>query len=233
MAIKKCFNRPFDAEILSVLPRHPNVVLFYATAHTEDATYIVTELVSEGSLHDYIHKEKNPLDVAQGISWAKQIAYGMEHLHGHNLVHRDLKSGNVLISDEMMLKVCDFGTAREVVDKCEQSTVRGTYRWMAPEIMKEDDAIINKMCDVFSYGCVLYELFEQKLPYHEEKNSVFLAMKVLQGLRPTITNSTIPDFLKDLMQQCWLEEPDNRPDFEQIVTSLRMKATRTGSVNSK
>ena len=225
MAIKKCFNKPFDAEILSVLPRHPNVVFFYATSTSEDATYIVTELVTNGSLYDYIHTEKGELDQPQSISWAKQIAYGMEHLHGHNIVHRDLKSGNVLISGDMEMKVCDFGTARAVVDKCEQSTVRGTYRWMAPEIMKEDDAIIDKNCDVFSYGCVLYELFERKLPYHKEKNSVFLAMKVLDGLRPEFSEDTcIPPFLRDLMQACWEDDPQKRPPFEDCITALRMKS---------
>ena len=225
VAIKKCFNKPFDAEILSVLPRHPNVVFFYATSTSEDATYIVTELVANGSLYDYIHVDDRDLDQPQSISWAKQIAYGMEHLHGHNIVHRDLKSGNVLISGDMEMKVCDFGTARAVVDKCEQSTVRGTYRWMAPEVMKEDDAIIDKNCDVFSYGCVLYELFERKLPYHKEKNSVFLAMKVLEGLRPDISDdSCIPLFLRDLMTACWEEEPQERPQFEDCITSLRMKS---------
>ena len=225
VAIKKCFNKPFDAEILSVLPRHPNVVLFYATATTEDATFIVTELVQNGALYDYIHQDKKEVNHQQGISWAKQIAYGMEHLHGHHIVHRDLKSANVLISEDMTLKVCDFGTARAVVDTCEQSTVRGTYRWMAPEIMKEDDAIINKMCDVYSYGCVLYELFEKKLPYYQEKNSLFLAMKVLEGLRPTIADDTSTrQFLQDLMKACWLENPEERPQFEDCITALRMKS---------
>lgn len=201
------------------------MVLFYATSASEDATYIITELVTNGSLFDFIHSGDNALDHHQAISWAKQIAYGMEHLHGHHIVHRDLKSGNVLISDDMTMKVCDFGTARAVVDKCEQSTVRGTYRWMAPEIMREDDAVIDKMCDVFSYGCVLYELFEKKLPYHKEKNSVFLAMKVLEGLRPEISDSTsIPVFLHELMTACWLEEPQERPQFEDCITALRMKS---------
>ena len=224
VAIKKCFNKPFDAEILSVLPRHPHVVLFYATSMSEDATYIVTELVTNGSLYDFIHTQSNELDHQQSISWAKQIAYGMEHLHGHHIVHRDLKSGNVLISEDMAMKVCDFGTARAVVDKCEQSTVRGTYRWMAPEIMREDDAVIDKMCDVFSFGCVLYELFERKLPYYKEKNSVFLAMKVLEGLRPQLSGENeIPVFLRDLMEACWKEEPMERPQFEDCITALRMK----------
>jgi serine/threonine protein kinase len=224
IAIKKCFNKPFDADILSVLPRHPNVVFFYATSTSEDATFIVTELVSNGSLFDYIHTEKKDFDDLQAISWAKQIGYGMEHLHGHHIVHRDLKSGNILISSDMEMKVCDFGTARAVVDKCEQSTVRGTYRWMAPEIMKEDDAIIDKNCDVFSYGCVLYELFERELPYHKEKNSVFLAMKVLDGLRPEFSGETsIPEFLKDLMEACWEEDAQKRPSFEDCITALRMK----------
>ena len=225
VAIKKCFSKPFDAEILSVLPRHPNVVFFYATSSSEDATYIVTELVTNGSLFDYIHTDKKEFNDLQAISWAKQIGYGMEHLHGHNLVHRDLKSGNVLISSEMEMKVCDFGTARAMVDKCEQSTVRGTYRWMAPEIMKEDDAIIDKNCDIFSYGCVLYELFELKLPYHKEKNSVFLAMKVLDGLRPEFSeDSSVPEYLRELMAACWEEDPEKRPAFEDCITALTTKS---------
>lgn len=229
VAVKKCFDKPLDADILSVLPRHPNVVLFYATAATDDATFVITELVSGGSLHDFIHNEKNAVDTSQAVSWAKQVAFGMEHLHGHNIVHRDLKSGNILITEEETLKVCDFGTARPVVKSCEQSTVRGTYRWMAPEIMREDNAVINKMCDVFSYGCVLYELFELKLPYHEEKNNMFLALNVMNGHRPTISECGIPNFIENLMRACWADNPDLRPQFEDCITTLRMRSFKHAS----
>ena len=134
----------------------------------------------------------------------------------------------------MTLKVCDFGAARKVVDKCEQSTVlvQGMFRWMAPEIMRlgKDNAVIDfdeiKMCDVFSYGCVLYELFEKKLPYHKEKNTTSLAMKVMEGLRPAKISdlSNIPAYLGELMTACWLEEPRERPQFKECITALREKS---------
>ena len=226
VAIKKCLgSQSVDAEILSVLPRHPNVVFFYATSSSEDATYIVTELVTNGSLFDYIHTDKKEFNNLQAISWAKQIGYGMEHLHGHNIVHRDLKSGNVLISSEMEMKVCDFGTARVMVAKDNMSMMCGTYRWMAPEIMKSVDAIIDKNCDIFSYGCVLYELFERQLPYHKVKNDIMVPTKVLEGLRPEFSGDrNVPGYLRDLMQACWEEDPEKRPPFEDCLKSFIMKS---------
>ena len=220
VAIKRCFKDPLNAEILRVLPRHLNIVLYYAMSSSEDATYIITELVTNGSLFDFIHTEKKDFDEQRAMLWAKQIAAGMEHLHNHSVLHGDLKSCNILIAGDMSLKVCDFGVSWKVLNKLEHHD-DDAYRWMAPEIMPEDDTVVDRMCDVFSYGCILYELFEKKIPYYGEKNGVFLAEMVLDGERPKISDSTvIPFFIRELMKACWLEEPHQRPTFEKCISIL-------------
>ena len=89
----------------------------------------------------------------QSFAWALQVASGMQHLHNNNVNHRDLKSGNILLSFGLLAKVCDFGTARTLA-KTAMTSQKDTYRWMALEIVEDVQANINKMCDVLSYGMV-------------------------------------------------------------------------------
>ena len=229
VAVKVCLGNLVlsrEIQILSSLSSHSNVIRFYGVALSPDsvATYIVTELAPNGSLSDYLHvknedvKEKE-LSLDQSFAWALQIGSGMEHLHNNDVVHRDLKSGNILLSFGMVAKVCDFGTARTLA-KTAMTTKKGTYRWMAPEIMKGVEANINKMCDVFSYGMVLYEIYARKIPYDDLPTDPLVGMAVLQGKRPSVP-PTLPQFLHPLLQACWKEEPNQRPQFEAIVMAMQ------------
>ena len=146
----------------------------------------------------------------------------MQHLHNNNVVHRDLKSGNILLSFGLFAKVCDFGTARTMA-KTAVTSQKGTYRWMAPEIVEDVEANINKMCDVFSYGMVLYEIYACKIPYAEIPGNARVGMAVLQGKRPPIP-TTLPPFLHPLLKACWEEDPKDRPQFEAIIMAIQTES---------
>ena len=188
----------------------------------------MTELVHGGSLYKYIHENKLEVYLPRALRWAEQIAYGMAHLHGHSIIHRDLKSSNLLISDnfDATLKICDFGTARKAPKAYAQSSIQGTYRWMAPEVMNGIEATITEKCDVFSYACVLYELFLRRLPYHKETNELQLVSKILEGLRPSFEEEGVPEFIEAIMAQSWETEGQGRPSFQEILCSLETNRKR-------
>ena len=226
VAVKVCLgnlleNLSREIQILTCLPPHPNVITFFGVAISKDAvnTYIITELAPNGSLYDYLHIKESKPSPDQSFAWALQVASGMQHLHSNNVVHRDLKSGNILLSFGLFAKVCDFGTARTMA-KTAMTTQKGTYRWMAPEIMEGVEAKINKMCDVFSYGMVLYEIFACKIPYADIPTDPLVGLAVLQGKYPPIPTA-LPSFLHPLLEACWKKEPEQRPQFDAIVMAIQ------------
>ena len=205
--------------VWSSLPSHPNVVaLLGVTYANKFLTYLVTELAIYGSLFDFLHSEVKKPSVVLSLAWASDVAHGMKHLHDHDIVHRDLKSANVLLTEGWVAKLCDFGTARELTHTTitEQA---GTYRWMPPEIMRAAEARINKKCDLFSYGMILIELFGHKKPYADIDGDVEVATRVLAGKRPPIP-STLPRYLHKLLKSCWKEDPRQRPTFDDFVDTI-------------
>ena len=229
VAIKKCLRPdPKDMEIFQQLDSHPNIVEFYGVVvdMQSKSCSIVTELVKGGSLYNFLHKEKKTPSDTQKSSWMKGVAEGMQFLHGKGLAHRDLKSGNVLLAGDnlMTAKLCDFGSARELDHTTAQTAMTGTYRWMAPEVIRDDNAQINQKCDVFSYGMVLFELVTQKLPF-EGMNDKLAMMELYNQKRPALppSDAECPPYLRCLIIACWAEEPHERPSFQEVCEVLDKK----------
>ena len=222
VALKKVGVPPeaCDAKVMAELGEHPNIISFFGYARNYPDTVIVTALALKGSLYDYLHKKKQIPTEQQSLAWAKQVAYAMAYMHRLDLVHRDLKSSNVLFTDDMTAQVCDFGTARSLEGTALASKVSGTYRWMAPEVAKEEP--INKKCDVFSFSLVVWELMEHKIPYHHYVADYKVVNAIIGGKRPPIS-SAWPDYLSALTKQGWSQNPQDRPSFADIVTSLDNK----------
>ena len=208
------------------LSPHPNIVTFYGLAYAADAqsTLLVMELVEGDSLYSLLHvKNERPSNEVR-FQWMKDVATGMEFLHSNDIVHLDPKSDNVLIrSTDQTAKLFDFGCSRKLTHTT-MTFQKGTVRWMAPEVLEDIEACINKKADVYSYSMLLVELVTLQVPFHGV-STLLAAMKVLQGKRPTLPppGSKCPPYLHRLITACWDGDPNVRPSFERIQKALESK----------
>ncbi|KAF8013418.1 hypothetical protein BT93_I1311 [Corymbia citriodora subsp. variegata] len=205
--------------------RHKNVVQFIGACTKPPSLYIVTEFMSGGSVYDYLHKQRGVFKLPTLLKVAIDVSKGMNYLHQNNIIHRDLKAANLLMDENEVVKVADFGVARVKAQSGVMTAETGTYRWMAPEVIEHKP--YDHKADVFSFGVVLWELLTGKLPY-DHLTPLQAAVGVVQkGLRPIIPNDTHPK-LVELLEKCWEQDPTLRPDFSEIITILQKFAKEVG-----
>ncbi|XVE60150.1 hypothetical protein DITRI_Ditri05aG0104500 [Diplodiscus trichospermus] len=196
--------------------QHKNVVRFIGACTKPPQLCIVTEYMFGGSLYDYLHKNHNVLKLSQLLNFAIEVCKGMEYLHQNHIIHRDLKTANLLMDTDNVVKVADFGVARFQNKGGVMTAETGTYRWMAPEVINHQP--YDHKADVFSFAIVLWELVTAKVPY-DTMTPLQAALGVRQGLRPDLPENAHPKLL-DLMQRCWEAAPDKRPSFSEITAEL-------------
>ncbi|XP_059630517.1 serine/threonine-protein kinase STY46-like isoform X2 [Cornus florida] len=196
--------------------QHRNVVRFIGACSKSPHMCIVTEYMPGGSLYEYLHKNHIILNLPQLLNFAIDVCKGMEYLHQNNIIHRDLKTANLLMDNHNVVKVADFGVARFQNRGGVMTAETGTYRWMAPEVINHQP--YDQKADVFSFAIVLWELVTAKVPY-DTMTPLQAALGVRQGLRPDLPENTHPKLL-NLMKKCWEAVSDNRPSFSEIRIEL-------------
>lgn len=196
--------------------QHENVVRFIGACTKSPDLCIITEYMPGGSLYNYLHRSKKALKLSELLKFAIDVSKGMEYLHLNDIIHRDLKSANLLMDTLQVVKVADFGVARVLHQEGVMTAETGTYRWMAPEVINHQP--YDQKADIFSFAIVLWELLTAKIPY-ENMTPLQAALGVRQGLRPEIPKDIHPR-LCDLMQRCWDMVPSNRPPFSIIRVEL-------------
>jgi len=212
-----------EAEIMKKLPSHPNVIMFRGVTLPPDPLSIVTDFCDEGSLRDYL--DVNPsLPISVKTRFIKDIARGMSHLHygvpSLEVIHRDLAARNVLLKRGVAV-ITDFGMSRmksskEDSKKTQQSV--GPLKWMSPESIF--DGVYSTKSDVFSFAVVVYEILTQEFPW-KDVNAMQAGQLVGEGRRsPIPANCSPPSELMVLMERCWSQKPEDRPDFKKICETL-------------
>ncbi|KYQ93736.1 leucine-rich repeat-containing protein (LRR) [Tieghemostelium lacteum] len=206
---------------------HPNIVPMKGFCFQPYS--IVMEYMDLGNLSTYLLAKKQE---GTTLSWpvilkiASDVASGMSYLHNSTppLVHRDLKSPNILLStipDEPYItaKVSDFGLSRSVVQGF-VSKVVDNPTWLAPEVLKAHE--YNEKGDVYSFGMILWELYHMEIPFDEYdfKFMSTLEDNIVAGLRPTIRDNCNAQFA-DLITRCWNSDPFLRPSFDHILKHLQ------------
>jgi Leucine-rich repeat (LRR) protein len=219
-AIQKLVSQ-FKSEVL-VMSRlhHPNVLLLVGACSTFPNLCIVTEYLSNGSLYDALHRKHaaERITLTQQFQWLGETANGMAYLHDQGLMHRDLKSPNVLLDDVNRAKLCDFGLARMVGDV--QRTMTGgvgSVLWMAPEVMM--DAIYDYSADVFAWGILAWEIMSPEVDLFPGKSVLEVSRAVIQGKRPPLHPSW-PVGVCEVMVMCWGGVAEERPTFGEVVGRL-------------
>ncbi|KAF3437042.1 hypothetical protein FNV43_RR19795 [Rhamnella rubrinervis] len=198
--------------------KHPNIITFIAACKKPPVFCIITEYLAGGSLRKYLHhQEPHSVPLTLVLKLALDIARGMQYLHSQGILHRDLKSENLLLGEDMCVKVADFGISCLESQCGSAKGFTGTYRWMAPEMIKEKHH--TKKVDVYSFGIVLWELLTALTPF-ENMTPEQAAFAVSQkNARPPLP-SACPMAFSHLINRCWSSSPDKRPHFDEIVSIL-------------
>ncbi|XP_044074278.1 probable serine/threonine-protein kinase roco7 isoform X3 [Siniperca chuatsi] len=163
------------------------------------------------------------MDMEQIMTWAIQIAKGLHYLHAEapvKVIHRDLKSRNVVMTADKVLKICDFG-ASKFLSHTTHMTVVGTFPWMAPEVIQS--LPVSETCDTYSYGVVLWEMLTREVPFKGFEGLQVAWLVVEKQERLTIP-TCCPASFAELMRKCWQADPKERPQFKQVLVTLETMA---------
>jgi len=199
--------------------RHPKLIQLYAVCTDGEPVYIVTELMANGSLLDYLHDKGRAIVLPQLVDMSAQVAAGMAYLESQNFIHRDLAARNVLVGENNICKVADFGLARVIETDLYTAREGAKFpiKWTAPEA-----AMMNKFSvksDVWSFGILLVEIVTYgRIPYPGMTNAEVL-QSVEGGYRMPSPPGT-PELLYQIMLDCWKQASEDRPTFESLQWRL-------------
>ena len=199
---------------------HPNIVNVYDVVDEGSIHYIVMELIEGITLKSYIGK-KGFLDVKEAVGIAIQVAQGIGAAHEQNIVHRDIKPQNMLISKAGKVKVADFGIARAASTQTMTSEAMGSVHYMAPEQAR--GGYSDTRSDIYSLGITIFEMVTGRLPF-EGESTVAVALAQLQEpiSRPTYFNPEIPVSLEGVILKCTEKKPEYRySQISEVIADLR------------
>ena len=215
-------NSFVEEAILFFKLRHRNILTMYGLCNSPKLG-IVMKFAPLGSLFSVLHS-KDELPWKKRITITRGIAQGLQYLHDNRIIHRDLKSANVLLTKSFKAKLSDCGLAPIKQDSTTgsvQSAAQavGTLPWMAPELFTEHPVYTVKV-DVYSLGIVLWEVATRDIPW-KTASPGSLVGAVLRGQRPSeaLPDET-PAIYKKYMALCWFQEPDKRPKIDEVVNQL-------------
>ncbi|KAJ3674735.1 hypothetical protein LUZ60_005351 [Juncus effusus] len=191
------------------------------------ACCVVVEYLQGGTLKQYLIKNRRrKLAYKLVVQLALDLSRGLSYLHSQKIVHRDVKSENMLLDKQVNLKIADFGVARvEAQNPKDMTGATGTLGYMAPEVLEGKP--YNRKCDVYSFGICLWEIYCCDMPYPDLSFADVSSNVVHQNLRPEIPRCC-PHALATIMKRCWDANPDKRPDMDEVVRLLESLDTTKG-----
>ncbi|KAG9449591.1 hypothetical protein H6P81_009556 [Aristolochia fimbriata] len=220
---------------------HPNIVRYLGTAREDETLNILLEFVPGGSISSLLGKFGSFPEAVIRM-YTKQLLQGLEYLHRHGIIHRDIKGANILVDNKGCIKLADFGASKKVVELATVSgakSMKGTPYWMAPEVILQTGHTFS--ADIWSVGCTFIEMATGKPPWSQQYQEV----AALFHIGTTKSHPPIPDHLsveaKDFLLKCLQKEPNLRPAASDLlqhpfVTGDQQdhhQASRTSVVNQE
>ncbi|XP_076846429.1 fibroblast growth factor receptor 1-A isoform X3 [Brachyhypopomus gauderio] len=233
-----------EMEMMKIIGKHKNIINLLGACTQDGPLYVVVEFASKGNLREYLRARRplgmeycyNPeqvpvenMSIKDLVSCAYQVARGMEYLASKKCIHRDLAARNVLVTEDNVMKIADFGLARDIhhIDYYKKTTNgRLPVKWMAPEALF--DRIYTHQSDVWSFGVLLWEIFTlggspyPGVPVEE-------LFKLLKEGHRMDRPSTCTHELYMMMRDCWHAVPSQRPTFKQLVEDLDRTLSMTSN----
>uniref|UniRef100_A0A8K9UZX0 Vascular endothelial growth factor receptor 3 n=1 Tax=Oncorhynchus mykiss TaxID=8022 RepID=A0A8K9UZX0_ONCMY len=220
-----------ELKILIHIGNHLNVVnLLGACTKPSAPLMVVVEYCKYGNLSNYLrakrefflpYRVRTPLTIEDLICYSFQVARGMEFLASRKCIHRDLAARNILLSENNVVKICDFGLARDIYkdpDYVRKGSARLPLKWMAPESIF--DKVYTSQSDVWSFGVLLWEIFSLGAsPYPGVQIDEDFCKRLKDGTRMRAPETASPE-IYGIMLACWQGEPRERPPFQALVDIL-------------
>ncbi|XP_048835998.1 LOW QUALITY PROTEIN: fibroblast growth factor receptor 1-A [Brienomyrus brachyistius] len=224
-----------EMEMMKIIGKHKNIINLLGACTQDGPLYVIVEYASKGNLREYLRARRPPgmeycynpdqvpvenMSIKDLVSCAYQVARGMEYLASKKCIHRDLAARNVLVTEDSVMKIADFGLARDIhhIDYYKKTTNgRLPVKWMAPEALF--DRVYTHQSDVWSFGVLLWEIFTlggspyPGVPVEE-------LFKLLKEGHRMDCPSTCTHELYMMMRDCWHAVPSQRPTFKQLVEDL-------------
>ncbi|KAH8484283.1 hypothetical protein H0E87_028653 [Populus deltoides] len=201
---------------IAILKRldHENIIQYYGTDKDEEMLYMFLELVSNGTLEQAY---KNcPFKESQVSHYTRQILQGLKYLHGCNVIHRDLKCANIMVTEFGNIKLADFGLSKCMEDGQSLKPGLGSSFWLAPEVANPKSGGYDFRADTWSLGCAVVEMSTGKYPQYHFRDALALERAIRKGTGPIIPNS-LSHTLKDFINKCLQPDPNKRPTAADIT----------------
>ncbi|KAF9254435.1 kinase-like protein [Marasmius fiardii PR-910] len=185
---------------------------------------LVSPWMEQGNLVQYL--KNAPPELVDHYLLAYDVARGLSYLHATNIVHGDLKGVNILVTPDLRACIGDFGLSRVSATQrllSESSHAMGTMRWLSPELLQPGPASIpSRESDIYAYGCVCYEIFTGRLPFHELTDTLILFAILINREHPSRPQDwdKSRDSMWNMMAACWNETPSLRPKMVDVVARI-------------
>ncbi|KAF9160286.1 hypothetical protein DFQ26_005692, partial [Actinomortierella ambigua] len=198
--------------------QYRHIIQFYGVLRQDNEISLITDFAEGGCLNDAI-QDSRVADWRVKERIAQEIANGLAYIHHEDIIHRDLKSDNVLLTGLMEVKLCDFGLAVVKNSSGSHTTevMRGTIRWLAPELLRAAKPSYTNKSDIYALGMVMWEMAAMcTIPFKTINNSLVMAEAVHGGEREQLPDNTPPDYQR-WVALCWRQNPLDRPQAHEVV----------------
>lgn len=201
-----------EAKVLSKLSLHPNIISYYDSFEVDGTLMIEMEYADGGTLAQYLSRLEKDLEEREILLIFQQMLSALKYIHVNNILHRDLKTANIFLTKEGVVKLGDFGISKQL-EGSKANTVLGTPYYISPEMCEGKE--YNHKSDIWALGCILYEMASRQKTF-EGSNLPALVNKIMKGQFAPIRGNYSPEFramVGDILQK----DPDTRPDVEVLL----------------